>query len=181
MKAQTGRTSEKYGGTPAQVTPVIVKSGGGADDEVTARENLVTIDSSMMPFLEPIPGPVWTLAQSSQRGRINELSILDDGPAKDHPIDPSAELASVIINYGADELTLKEEGDTHTGDVYLFIQSPVEFKVKNRKKGEGGWLDSDAPFKSRITRVRFFVGERMIEDYPFKDSDARVNINFQRS
>src|SRR5689334_1229785 len=106
----------------AQQTPVIVKVGGGSDPTAAneSKDTIpVTIESYFMPFTDPVSGPTWQTACSTQTGRIIEVTFKDgDNPRQDFPTSPPEELVSVRIEHGVVQLVAVESG-TPPDNVYL--------------------------------------------------------------
>jgi len=159
-----------------QQTPVIIKVGG---DQLAANETKdtipVSIESLFMPFDDPVPGPTWETARSTQRGRIIEVTFKDgDQPRQDFPITPSEELVSVRIEYGAVQLIAMESGIAPF-DVFLtFASLGVPF---NDTPSEGGWTKSTADLPP-ITGVVIMQGKKVLKDYNF-ETPGKVDLNVQ--
>ena len=174
MSAQTGRArkSQSPGADPS--APVIVKMGGGGDGveygkDTPVTSTPVTIDSKDMPFVELVPGQTWELSQSSSPGRIFGLAINDEK----HPIEPSAELASVRIEFGGPELLLMESGAG--SDIVMFIAS-VGVPINSTEE----WTEATAPFPP-ITGVIFMVGTRVVVQKEFTEPAVTLTVDFQKT
>lgn len=169
MSAQTGIAREST--DPGASTPVIVKvGGGGPDDDVSASGNIspVTITSEVS-FVELVPGQTWELSQSNSKGRIHGLAIND----VKHFIEPSAELASVRIEFGGAELLLMESGAG--SDIVMFIAS-VGVPINSTEE----WTEATANFPA-ITGVIFMVGTRVVVQKEFPDPAVTLTVDFQQT
>jgi hypothetical protein len=165
-----------------QPTPVIIKVGGDTADTYNVESNVqspVTIDSPLMDFHDPHPGPTWTSAKSQKKGRIKELTIKEGIELHDFPINPDEQLASVTIQYGSVELIIREIGVAPT-DVHLeFVSDQVPFTAKT----EPDWSDASAMFPQVVSGVVFKQGNRVIlhKRYPVPSPDLTFNIDFHRT
>ncbi|HEU4712895.1 MAG TPA: hypothetical protein VFS76_15075 [Pyrinomonadaceae bacterium] len=159
-----------------QQTPVIIKVGG---DQLAANETkdtiLVTIESLFMPFRDPGEGLTWETAQSTQPGRIIEVTFKDgDDPRQDFSFNPPEELVSVRIEYGAVELVVMESGVRPDNVFLTFAAVGASFNVL---KADGGWTRAEANFPP-ITRVILLRGSTVVADYSFKHPE-NVDWNVQ--
>ncbi|HEY0722697.1 MAG TPA: hypothetical protein VGD41_01615, partial [Pyrinomonadaceae bacterium] len=112
MKPQTSRTPEINFNPAQQVTPVIVKIGGGdtTADGTGTGTMIVNIDS-YMPFSD-ITGTTWHEALSTMSGRIHELT-LNDGTLNPIycPVSPQPDVLTSL------ELTFAEQQQLKVSEV----------------------------------------------------------------
>jgi len=159
MKAQTSRAPENFIPVTEQVTPVIVKIGGGdmdGDGNTDPSINFL-IDSPLMPFSDQSADPLgWTEALSTKTGRIQELTI-EDGDLK--RIDckvfpqPNALTSLEVTLPGGEQLVLSEVEDA-PGDTYrLQVQSSRPFQILRGVAED--WKESRASFSSSSLILTF--------------------------
>jgi hypothetical protein len=165
------------------VTPVIIKSGGGGDEDEyghLAEPSFVHIKSSSVPFKETVTGTTWVSSQSTSSGRITGVEIKDDATTTFHRIDPSAVLASISIKFGSAQFIAMESGIAANNEVVLLLTSPeVSFQVAEVKE-TGDWHSSSAPFREKMSSVLVMVGGEQRLSYQCKHQDAEVSIMFEQ-
>lgn len=158
-------------------TPVIIKSGGGLDD-ANLPEPLTPVEiDSPITFLEVVRDmDKWEASKSMETGRIAGFTI-DDGVfiSCDIP-DPSDELASLTIEYGGDQLIVRESRGEE-GKVFLLIESP-EVLFSGRESGE--WTTSTATFPHLMNSVTLMVGEKRQLHHECHSASVEVSVNFQQ-
>ena len=177
MSAKVGQIS-----VTGQPTPVIIKVGGDTADTYNVQSNVqspVTIDSPLMDFHDPHPGPTWKKSTSQKKGRIKELTIKEGNELRDFAITPDDQLASITIQYGLDELIIREVGKP-TNDVRLeLVSEQIAFTAKT----EPDWSDASAMFPEAVTGVVFKQGNRVVVAKSFPDPilGLTLNIDFHRT
>lgn len=153
MKAQTSKTPEINFNPGQQVTPVIVKIGGG--DEITDKAKkdtadpmTIDIESPLMEFIVKKDGEkadTWTEAESTSSGRIHELSI-HDGSLKrtDCKVLPQPDvLTSLELRFETGTFEVSEV--KHHDKYFLKVLSSKDFHIESSTIGIG-WNDSNAQF-----------------------------------
>ncbi len=190
MKAQTSRTPEINLNPSEQVTPVIVKIGGG--DVITDIANQVTVNihSPEMPFRDLISDPIgntWQEAISTLTGRIHMLSLRDGDLNNSYcSVVPQPDvLTSLEVRFGNDQLVLSEVKDPNEKDKYqLQVQSIGKtFKVNEPATGEE-WYGSDATFPGTKVTLTFSQkpsagGDDIFKfEYAFNNSETHFSLNF---
>ncbi len=186
MKAQTSRSPEEPLNPGQQVTPVVVKSGGGGPDALPDT-NLIIMDSDFMPFKD-LTGDTWEQALSSSTGRIHELT-LKDGDLQ--PVyceilpDPNA-LTSLELKFaapgGKELFTVSEVKDEH-GSIRLQVQSGVNFRVVT-SASRGGWTSSQGTFSNKLVKATFKQRQHGAEEdavkfeYLFNNQTFALNVDF---
>jgi hypothetical protein len=151
MKAQTSRTPEIS--TSEQVTPVIVKIGGGdaiTDSVITDSDNPMTIniDSPLMEFTDKTgdeTGDTWKEAESTSSGRIHELSIHDGGLKRtDCKVLPQPDvLTSLELRFETGTFEVSEQKKDNK--YFLKVQSSRDFHIQSSTPVLG-WNESEATF-----------------------------------
>jgi hypothetical protein len=166
-----------------QQTPVIIKVGGDAAGLYNDQSNVqspVSIDSPVMTFRENIPGPTWKRAESTRKGRLRELTIVNGDEQQDFPITPDSQLASITLQYGLDELVIREIGDAHNNNVSLeFVSDQVPFTATR----EPDWNDASATFPQAVTGVVFKQGETVVVQQRYRVPNIRLtfSIDYRRN
>ena len=160
----------------AQQTPVIIKVGGDLLAADESKDTIpVMIESLFMPFDDPVPGPTWETARSTQTGRIIEVTFKDgDNPRQDFPINPSEELVSVRIEHGVVQLVAMESGMAPDNVFLTFASIGVPF---NDTPTDEGWTESTADLPP-ITGVVIMQGSTVLKDYHF-ENPKKVDLNVQ--
>jgi hypothetical protein len=164
-----------------QPTPVIIKAGA---EEVGTNGKIIEI-SSPMPFTDN-GSETWEVSESTLTGRLDEVTVWDNGIGFDILVTPSAsEPTSVIIHCGEKiQIVIGEKGPLDTQDVHLSIESnQVPFQVIEELVGIG-WTDSQAKnFSDFPTRVVVMQGQSVVKngDYEVKHpSTVNISPNFRR-
>ena len=177
MTAQAQTAQDDHHPFSDQQTPVIIKVGGGDLSAVTDTMP-VNIDSPLMPFSDPVAGLTWETAQSTQTGRIIEVSYVDgrNTPRHDIPIPSSNELASVRLEFGAAQLLIMETGVAP--DVLLaFASAGATFNIR----AEGDWTSAAAQFPP-VTGIVVMQGKTLLAAYQFLNpDDVSLNVQFLES
>ncbi len=155
MQAQTSRTPEIS--ASEQVTPVIVKIGGGDVDGDTDPKINFLIDSPLMSFSDQSANPLgWTKALSNKTGRIQELTI-EDGDLKRIDCNvfpqPNALTSLEVTMPGGEQVVLSEVEDA-PGDTYrLQVQSSRPFQILQGVAED--WKESQQSFSSSSLSLTF--------------------------
>lgn len=190
MKAQTSRTPEINFNPGQQVTPVIVKIGGGDEiaDSSSTDPMIIDIDSPLMGFIVKIAGKTegtWTEAESTSTGRIHELSILD-GTLKrtDCKVLPRPDvLTSLELRFEKGTFEVSEKKDDKDGNKYLLkVRSSRDFHIQSPIGI--GWSESDATFPTpqglAFKQKPAAGGDDILSfDYTFNNpSNINFNLDF---
>ena len=165
MKAQTSRTPEINLNPGQQVTPVIVKIGGGDVITDSDENNLMNMNiSSTMRFNDDSinDGDKWMVSTSTKTGRIHELSVQDgNSPGTYCKVFPQPDVfTSLEVTFAENEtLVISEVKPTPTDDTEdgypLQVQTTVTpFKITQPGLG-GGWNASDKHFPSTPVSLVF--------------------------
>jgi hypothetical protein len=155
---------------------VVVKTGGDDGDPKSADlpGHHVTIESAM-PFVETVAGPTWASSQSTSKGRIVELNVMDGSTPISYTIASRHKLTSVTIEFGLARLIAMESGVADQGNVLLLLTSP-EIPFTAGKSGD--WTSSKASFPQQITRITLMEGDRQAFTHKCENADVTVQISF---
>ena len=189
MQAQTSKTPEVS--TSEQVTPVIVKIGGGDDLPNTTTDSMImNVSSPVMPFTDTT-GDTWHQATSTSTGRIHELSLRDgDSNTTYLKVLPqpdmltSCELTFEAADGKKEQLALSEVKDDKESGKYLLqvLSSANSFQVTEPAKG--GWSESDATIQAKHVSLTFSQkpaagGDDIFKfEYAFNNSDIHFSLDF---
>ncbi|HEY0766138.1 MAG TPA: hypothetical protein VGD61_27395 [Pyrinomonadaceae bacterium] len=184
MKPQTSRTPEINFNPAQQVTPVIVKIGGGdtTADGTGTGTMIVNIDS-YMPFSD-ITGTTWHEALSTMSGRIHELT-LNDGTLNPIycPVSPQPDvLTSLELTFAEQQqLKVSEVIDNSNGMYLLKVEcSGFTFNVTEKAPGEGDWFNSRSPALSDPQSLVFKQKTSDVDTFKFEyafNNPKRVRFN----
>ena len=187
MKAQTSRTPEINLNPGQQVTPVIVKIGGG--DTTTDGVSTMSINiDSYMPFSD-ITGNTWHEALSTLSGRIHELT-LNDGTLNPIycPVSPQPDvLTSLELTLTDQEQFKVSEVKDDTNGMYLLKVESIgfTFNVTEIAPGEGDWYNSQSPAlsspQSLVFKQKTSAGgvDTFKFEYTFNNrNQIRFNLDF---
>lgn len=171
---------------PLQITPVIIKSGGGPLPETGSSDaisfdvaNPVTIYSPIVQ-LTAKTGTTWNSAEFERRGRLLEITIVDgDLPPIDSAVPESLiHLAALTISFGQDQIILKEEGIPEIDDLRLAVDSPqVPFSVVESTEK---WELSGTTFPNNISTVSLTLGDTELLGYICTNTEVTINVSFRR-
>jgi hypothetical protein len=172
---------------PLQITPVIIKSGGGGPLSETGSSDAIPADvANPVTLYSPIvqltdkTGTSWNSAEFLSRARLLEVTIVDgDLPLLDSDVPRSLiHLASLTISFGQDQLILREEGIPEIDDLHLVVDSPqVPFTVVESTKG---WELSGATFPNNISTVVLTLGDDVLLDYTCTSADVTLGVTVSR-
>lgn len=164
---------------PVPSTPVIIKSGGGLEDNANLPEPTTPVDiESSVTFVELVREiATWQSSRSTVPGRIASFTIDDAVLINCNLPDQSRDLASITILYGSDHLIVRESrGDE--SEVFLVIESP-EISFSGPESGE--WTRSTTTFPHLMKSVTLMVGDRRELHHECHSASVEVTINFQQS
>jgi hypothetical protein len=187
MKAQAGKTPEINFNPTEEVTPVIVKIGGGdAAAGNSENGNEFSIYSPVMPFMDST-GDMWNKAWSTSTGRIHELS-LEKGDQKTMycEVTPQPNMVTslevtmeTLMGEGKIRMYEKPEGDSFL----LYIESHgVPFHATDETSK--GWKNSHltgTPVKLLFTQKQIGATENNVKfEYIFAalPSDITFTLDF---
>ena len=187
MQAQTSRNADISVGQ--EVTPVIVKIGGGDATPAAApgrQTYSISIASDFMTFQDQ-SGASWQKASSNLPGRIHELTVEDGNlqPVYCNVLPQSNALTTVDITFetanGTEKLSLGEQKD---GDNFRLAaqSSSVSFEVTTPAP-HGHWKASAASFLGKPVKVTLkqtsSTGEHLVEfEYLFNHAEISLGIDF---
>lgn len=140
-----------------QMTPVIIKSGGGPNDPPTPMQ--CTIGVKGEDFISRLVDLKWQSAISAKTGSVKEVIINDNGSESTINADLVG-LAVLQITYGQDTLIVQEVALQHSEFTKLSISSSVEFTATPGDLPDE-WCDSAAPVSPNPPFIVFTKGSMM--------------------
>jgi hypothetical protein len=177
MSAQPERTPD-ITGSPAQVTPVIIKSGGDLGDADTdAGTSPVTINLLNKAFESQLKDDRWRSAQSTVPAGMMSLKIQDGDKQQQHSGNPQLAGARLQVIFGTEMLILDNEALHEHHETKLVIQSPVSFDVIKRDPVPDEWIVSRASFPAAKPLVIFSQGGHVFVAYQCETTDVELTLS----
>jgi hypothetical protein len=140
-----------------QMTPVIIKTGGGPVDPPSPIKCTIGVENEA--FISSLVDDKWQSAMSAQTGSITEVIIDDNGCVSRINTDLVG-LAVVQITYGQDLLIVQEVALPHSEFTNLSISSSLKFAVTQGDSPDE-WSSSDASVSADPPFIVFTKGSRM--------------------
>lgn len=188
MKPQTSQSTDIP--VTQEVTPVIVKIGGGDSAPAVAtgtKTYNVNIACDLMKFQDE-SGESWNQASSNLPGRIHELGVQEGNlnPLYCNVSPQSDALTTVEVTFEtkngpAEKLIIKEQKNGH--DFLLDAQSSVVPFSVTQPAPHGGWKASNATFTSKplmvtLTQTNAAGEDLVVFEYLFNHGEISLNIDF---
>lgn len=177
MSAQAGRTTEIT--ADWQVTPVIIKSGGGDEgpDQV-AGHSPVTINLENKAFESPLKDDEWRRAESTVTAGIISLEIQDgDKNVGVFTGNPRLEGIRLQVIYGRNMLVFDNEALPEPHRTRLVITSAIPFKVIKKGDSVDQWIESRASYPADKPLVIFTQGGDVFANYQCQTDDVTLTLN----
>jgi hypothetical protein len=164
-----------------QVTPVIIKTGGGDVDPVTGQvsdKSQLTISLDDKTFESPLKDDKWRSAMSTVTAGIVSI-LIQDGLKSVGPftsVSESEELTTLQVICGPDVLMVSEEALPEPHRTMVVINSPIPFSVIKHGAETDKWSESGAPYPVAKPLVIFTQGGHVLANYQCETTDLSLTL-----